>query len=64
MRQYLRVDSGCQTNNPTQWLTWVTHYYGLSCNAKIYQTRCNKPTNSCNGTLISSTSFGTAIQCN
>ena len=52
--QYVRQDTNCTTDNPDEWQTWVTHYYddNGSCGSVVMQTRCEKPSNNCNGTLI------------
>ncbi|MCA9446941.1 MAG: hypothetical protein KC931_07490 [Candidatus Omnitrophica bacterium] len=61
--QYLRSDSDCATDNPSKWEIWRVNYYGSTCKSRTYLTRCQKPSNTCNGTLIEYSSRSTAINC-
>ena len=61
--QYVRQDSGCSTSYPYTWFTFAVTYYGHSCTTRTYRVRCIKPTNNCNGTLISSTYLVPGVVC-
>jgi len=60
---YKRADSACQTNNPNTWQLWKIHYYGGDCSMNYHWVRCQKPTNNCNGTLISTATTKNGIVC-
>lgn len=62
--QYVREDSNCTTDNPTEFQLWVTHYYGgENCEAYDYHTRCEKNNGDCSGTLITSNTLYPGIDC-
>lgn len=61
--RYHRSDSNCQTNNPLTWQIWTKHYYSEECLVKVFKSRCQKPTNNCNGTLVSITTIKNGIEC-
>ena len=61
--QYRRLASGCSSNYPYDWITYAETYFGHGCTKRTYETRCTKPSNSCNGTLISSTTYTPGILC-
>lgn len=61
--QYLRADSNCSTNNPSNWDVWRINYYGSTCKSRTYLKRCQKPTNNCNGALVDTSTRANAINC-
>jgi hypothetical protein len=58
-----RADTNCQTNNPNTWAIWSKHYYGTDCSTRVRLTRCSKPSNTCNGTLVSRDITTNGIEC-
>jgi hypothetical protein len=61
--QYLRSDTNCTTDNPSSWEIWRIHYYDSTCKTRTFKVRCQKPTNNCSGTLISTSTRSPAIKC-
>lgn len=60
--QYSRADSGCVTNHPNGWSTWMTRYYG-NCATLTDTVRCEKTAGSCDGTLIESSARNPGVEC-
>lgn len=63
MVQYLRTDTNCATENPSEWQVWRIHYYGPSCKTRTYNKRCQKGANSCGGNLLATSESKGAIRC-
>ncbi len=61
--QYARVDTNCTTSYPTGWSVWTTSYYGSACTARSPTVRCQKPSNNCDGTLITTSTRYPGIDC-